>query len=58
VERIRTHRPVVSSHDLMETGIRPGKEMGVLLKEAERISINEGIEDKQIVMQRLKSKGA
>ncbi len=57
IERIRTHRPVVSSHDLMQIGIRPGKAMGILLKEAERIAINEGIEDKQKVFERLRAEG-
>jgi len=57
IERIQTHRPVVSSHDLMEMGIKPGKELGRLLQEAERVAINEGIEEKEIVIQKLKSKG-
>jgi|SRR3990167_8181825 len=54
IERIHSHNPVVKSGDLITAGVLPGKEMGVLLKEAERISINEQMEEKELVLEQLK----
>lgn len=53
MDRIEQHRPVVSSEDLKQAGIQPGKQMGLLLKEAERISCNEQIYDSSQIIQRL-----
>lgn len=53
IRRIRDNQPLVSSADLQQMGISPGKEMGRLLKEAEQISINEGIESKDQLLKRL-----
>lgn len=52
-ERIQKNNPVVKAEDLIAEGILPGKQLGVLLKEAEKISINEQIEDKTIVIAKL-----
>ena len=56
IERIINRNPLVKSEDLKALGIAPGVEMGKLLKEAERIAINEQIEDKNIVLKRLVQK--
>ncbi len=45
IERMRSQNPVVRSEHLKQEGIQPGKKMGQLLKEAERISVNEKTED-------------
>ncbi len=54
IERIHAHAPVVTSAELVKAGIQPGKTMGLLLKEAERISFNERIYDPAPVIERLK----
>lgn len=54
IERIEQHNPLVQSTDLAAAGIPPGKSMGILLKEAERIAINEQLHDKQAVLNRLR----
>jgi len=50
IDRIQTHTPLVTSADLMDRGIVPGKTMGMLLKEAERIAINQRINNKKDVL--------
>lgn len=52
--RIQTNAPIVRAEDLMKAGIRPGPKMGQLLKEAERISVNQGIEDRKAILDLLK----
>ena len=54
IERIRLQQPVVCAKHLMQQGIKPGKQMGVLLKEAERISVNTGSEQEGHVISLLK----
>ncbi len=54
VQRIRSNAPIVRADHLMKEGITPGKKMGALLKEAERISVNEGIEDRAEIIGLLK----
>lgn len=54
IERIQSKNPVIKSDDLLKAGIEPGKNMGMLLKEAEKISINDQIFDKKILIERLK----
>lgn len=52
VERIQKKQPIVTSSLLKIEGIKPGKQMGLLLREAEKISINQQIEDpKEIILQ-------
>ena len=55
IERLRAKTPLVQAKDLMEIGIKPGIEMGRLLKEAQRISVNLDIHDKQTLMHRLQN---
>jgi poly(A) polymerase len=54
INRIRQRRPLVSAQMLRDQGIMPGKVMGSLLKEAERISINDNLEDSSQIIHRLK----
>jgi len=54
IERIKNSRPLVSSADLMECGVEPGRNMGILLHLAEDISIRNGLEDKGFVIKLLK----
>lgn len=55
--RMRSQSPIVKAEHLMKEGISPGKQMGLLLTEAERISVNEGLEEREEILSRLK-KGA
>jgi poly(A) polymerase len=54
IVRIQTQKPLVSSKDLIDLGVAPGKKMGLLLREAERLAINEQIHDKKHVLDLLK----
>lgn len=58
IERIQTNQPLVTSQDLLNLGIPPGKQMGIFLKQAERISINENIQDKTVILHKLKTQGS
>lgn len=53
IERIRKNTPLVTSQDLKNAGIAPGKQMGILLKEAERIACNENLNDSSAALKRL-----
>lgn len=53
-ERVIQRKPVVTAALLQKEGIIPGKQLGDLLKAAQRLSINENIEDPQEVIDRLK----
>ncbi len=52
--RIQSQSPIVRAEHLMKEGIPPGKKLGVLLKEAEKISVNQGIEDRASLINLLK----
>jgi poly(A) polymerase len=54
IHRIRKKDPVVKAKDLQEAGVLPGIKMGKLLAEAERISINHHLTDKEQVLHKLK----
>jgi poly(A) polymerase len=54
IHRIQTKDPVVTSFILLEYGIKKGKEMGILLNEAERLAVNEGSEDESWIVEQLK----
>jgi len=54
IERIHKHDPVVKSGDLLKEGISPGQTMGLLLREADRLAINEQLHQPEPVIQRLK----
>ena len=52
--RIQTGSPIVRAQHLIAEGIAPGKKMGLLLQEAEKISVNQGIEDRKTIIEMLK----
>jgi poly(A) polymerase len=52
--RIQTQSPIVRAEHLIAEGVAPGKKMGQLLQEAERISVNQGIEDRKVIIDILK----
>jgi len=54
VRRIQTKQPIVRSDDLLKEGITPGVKMGKLLIEAERLSVNQNIVNKEEILQQLK----
>ena len=54
IDRIHKHDPAVKSADLIAAGIPPGKTMGLLLVEADRLSINEQIHEPGPLHARLK----
>jgi poly(A) polymerase len=54
IARLLDKRPLVSAALLQKYGIIPGKQMGVLLKEAERIAIVEHIHDPEVIIGQLK----
>ena len=54
IERIKAQNPVVKSNDLLAAGIKPGVAMGLLLKEADRIAINEQLHEPLPIIERLK----
>lgn len=55
IARIKSQTPIIRAHHLKEEGILPGKAMGRLLEQAERLAINESIEDKKILLEKLKN---
>lgn len=55
IDRICRNDPVVQAKHLMAMGISPGKTMGKLLKEANRIAMNEQIHDPGPILERLRS---
>ncbi len=54
IDRIKAQDPVVKSNDLISAGIKPGVTMGLLLKEADRIAINEQLFEPAPIIERLK----
>jgi poly(A) polymerase len=53
IERILQNKPVVTSMHLQSRGISPGKIMGKLLQEAERIAVNENLNDPEQILKKL-----
>lgn len=53
IKRLQEGKPLVSSGFLQQQGIKPGKKMGLLLKEAELIAINENLDDPEKVLAKL-----
>ncbi|QVL57886.1 MAG: CCA tRNA nucleotidyltransferase [Simkaniaceae bacterium] len=51
--RIQTKTPIITSEDLRKAGVKNGPKMGDLLKEGERIAINEGLDDPQKILNKL-----
>lgn len=54
IERLEQKAPLIRSADLIAAGIPPGPKMGILLKVAEEIAINQNLEDKENVLTILK----
>jgi len=54
IQRIQDQDPVVTSKDLLKAGIPPSRTLGLLLTAAEKIAINEQIEDPNTIIERLK----
>jgi poly(A) polymerase len=54
IERIRSKKPLIRAEHLMQEGLSAGKKMGELLVEAERISVNQNIDDPSKVLDILK----
>lgn len=54
IKRIQEHNPVVTSSMLKERGILPGRQMGLLLKEAEKIALCHDTEESEFVLSELK----
>ncbi|MDX8431013.1 MAG: CCA tRNA nucleotidyltransferase [Candidatus Algichlamydia australiensis] len=52
--RLQMREPIVRSHHLKEQGVAPGRSMGHLLEEAERIAANESLEDLDQIVARLR----
>ncbi len=55
INRIIQKKPILTSKDLLDEGIAPGEKMGQLLKEAEKIAINNNLVDKEATLQMLKA---
>lgn len=53
IQRIKDQNPVIKAEDLIQCGVKPGKKMGELLKEAERIAINQHLEEKEPILKQL-----
>lgn len=58
IEKIREKKGILEAKHLLELGVSPGERMGNLLKEAERTAINENIRHRDLLIKRLKEKGA
>ena len=55
IQNIQGKIPFLTSEDLRHAGIPNGEKMGRLLKEGERLAINENIEDPKAIINKLKS---
>ncbi len=53
--RIQTKNPILRAQHLIKEGIKPGKNMGLLLREGERLSVNQGIDDLNLLIHLLKT---
>lgn len=54
IQRIRTHTPVLQAKHLLDAGIKPGVVLGKLLKEGEKICINEHLNLAEEILTKLK----
>ncbi|MBS0622721.1 MAG: CCA tRNA nucleotidyltransferase [Verrucomicrobia bacterium] len=53
IERLRTKKPLVNAKMLIEAGVSPGVTLGKLLEKAEKIAIEENLNDPQVVLARV-----
>lgn len=54
IQRVIDKKPIVNAGHLLSQGIKPGKQMGLLLKEAEEKAIIQNIEDPMVIIEKLK----
>lgn len=54
IQRIRDKTPLISAAHLQEEGIRPGKQMGFLMKAAEKMAVNGNWNEAAALMEALK----
>jgi len=54
IERIENKSPLIQSKDILDLGVKPGPILGELLTEAERITINQDLSDRKVVLEKLK----
>ncbi len=52
--RIQEKKPVVTARHCLDQGIKPGKQLGQMLRDAEKVSINLDIENPEQVLKELK----
>lgn len=50
VERVRNNKPLVTAEMLKSMGVMPGREMGILLRQAEEIAISKRIKDSETLL--------
>jgi poly(A) polymerase len=55
VNRVITNKPLLSGAFLQKKGIAPGKRMGLILKEAERLAIEENWNDADLLFEKLQT---
>lgn len=55
IQRLLDKKPIVTGKMLQEEGLKPGKEMGLLIKEAEKIAVLCNVTESQEVLSRLKN---
>jgi poly(A) polymerase len=55
ISRLETKTPYLRASDLLQEGIAPGETMGKLLDEALRMAVNEGVEEKEQILKRLRA---
>lgn len=53
IKRIQSKKPILSSSYLLQKGVKPGELFGEMLKLAEKISINEKIEDPDLLYKKI-----
>lgn len=53
IKRIDRKRPLIASSHLIKAGIAPGKSMGLLIKEAERLSVEHDLKTEEEVLEHL-----
>ncbi|MBF5060240.1 CCA tRNA nucleotidyltransferase [Candidatus Neptunochlamydia vexilliferae] len=53
IHKIQNKEPFLTSEDLRKAGVQDGPQMGSLLKEGERIAINEGLDTPQDILKKL-----
>ena len=54
IEKIKQKRPFLSSNTLRKAGIANGARMGELLKEGERIAINQNLRSEELIIEILR----